>query len=109
MQAAKELALRCATAGLAAGLRIEQFVNRMLQRTDDAAEGAQAFAREAPAALHGKLSMSNLSGRYVIAGIGHTAFGKLPGRDTISMNVEACRNALADAGIDKSAGRRACS
>ncbi|MBI3373083.1 MAG: thiolase family protein [Betaproteobacteria bacterium] len=40
--------------------------------------------------------------RYVVAGIGHTAFGKLPGRDTISLNVEACRNALADAGIDKS-------
>jgi acetyl-CoA acetyltransferase len=43
-----------------------------------------------------------LSGRYVIGGIGHTAFGKLPGRDTVSMNVEACRNALADAGIEKS-------
>ena len=41
--------------------------------------------------------------RMVIAGIGHTAFGRLPGRDTISMNVEACRNALADAGIEKSA------
>lgn len=44
-----------------------------------------------------------LSGRHVIAGIGHTAFGKLPGSDTVSLNVEACRNALADAGIDKSA------
>ena len=44
----------------------------------------------------------SLSGRYVIGGIGHTAFGKLPGRDTVSMNVEACRNALADAGTDKS-------
>ena len=30
-------------------------------------------------------------------------FGKLPGRDTISLNVEACRNALADAGIEKDA------
>jgi len=47
--------------------------------------------------------MSNLSGRHVIAGIGHTAFGKLPGSDTVSLNVEACRNAIADAGIDKSA------
>lgn len=45
----------------------------------------------------------SLSGRYVIAGIGHTAFGKLPGRDTVSLNVEACREALADAGIEKSA------
>ena len=44
----------------------------------------------------------NLRGRHVIAGIGHTAFGKLPGSDTVSLNVEACRNALADAGIDKS-------
>lgn len=43
----------------------------------------------------------SLSGRYVIAGTGHTAFGKLPGRDTISLNVEACRNALDDAGVDK--------
>ncbi|WP_280155369.1 thiolase family protein [Piscinibacter sp. XHJ-5] len=43
-----------------------------------------------------------LSGRYVIGGIGHTAFGKLPGRDTVSMNVEACRNALAEARIEKS-------
>lgn len=39
----------------------------------------------------------------VIAGIGHTAYGRLLGRDTISMNVEACRKALADAGIPKSA------
>ena len=39
----------------------------------------------------------------VIAGIGQTAFGKLPGRSTISLNIEACRNALADAGIEKNA------
>lgn len=39
--------------------------------------------------------------RMVIAGIGHTQFGRLPGRDTISMNVEACRKALDDAGIEK--------
>ena len=44
----------------------------------------------------------SLSGRYVIGGIGHTAFGKLPGSDTISLNVEACRQALADARVDKS-------
>mgnify|MGYP000973175708 CR=1 FL=1 len=41
-----------------------------------------------------------LSGTHVIAGVGHTAFGKL-GRDTVSLNVEACRLALADAQIDK--------
>jgi acetyl-CoA acetyltransferase len=43
-----------------------------------------------------------MQGRYVIAGIGHTKFGRLPDRGTISLNVEACRNALADAGIEKS-------
>ena len=50
-----------------------------------------------------------MRGKYVIAGIGHTQFGRLPGRGTVSMNVEACRNALADAGIEKSVGRCACS
>ncbi len=42
-----------------------------------------------------------MRGNVVIAGIGHTAFGKLPNRSTISMNVEACRNTLADAGVEK--------
>lgn len=42
-----------------------------------------------------------MSGQIVIAGIGHTAFGKLAGRSTISLNVEAIRKALADAGVDK--------
>ena len=44
----------------------------------------------------------NLSGKVVIVGIGHTAFGKHPGRGTVSLNVEAIRKALADAGVDKS-------
>jgi len=44
---------------------------------------------------------SSLSGKVVIAGIGHTAFGKLPGRSTVSLNVEAIRKALADAGVEK--------
>jgi acetyl-CoA acetyltransferase len=43
-----------------------------------------------------------MRGKYVIAGIGHTKFGRLPGRGTVSMNVEACRNALKDAGVEKS-------
>ena len=42
-----------------------------------------------------------LRGRHVIAGVGHTAFGKLPGSDTVTLNVQACRAALADAGIEK--------
>ena len=44
-----------------------------------------------------------MRGRVVIAGVGQTAFGKLPGRSTVSLNIEACRNALADAGIAKDA------
>ncbi|MES2536954.1 MAG: thiolase family protein [Pseudomonadota bacterium] len=43
-----------------------------------------------------------MRGNVVIAGVGQTEFGKLPGRGTLSMNVEAVRKALADAGIDKS-------
>lgn len=42
-----------------------------------------------------------MRGTTVIAGIGHTAYGKLPGRSTTSLNVEASRKAIADAGIDK--------
>lgn len=38
----------------------------------------------------------------MIAGIGQTAFGRLPGRTPISLNVEACRHALADAQLNKS-------
>lgn len=41
-----------------------------------------------------------LRGKYVIAGIGQTAFGKL-GLDTVTLNVQACTAALRDAGIDK--------
>ncbi|MBR1237000.1 thiolase family protein [Bradyrhizobium sp. AUGA SZCCT0182] len=46
---------------------------------------------------------TNLSGKAVIAGIGATRFGALPGRTTISMNVEAIRKALNDTGIEKDA------
>lgn len=42
-----------------------------------------------------------VAGQVVIAGIGATAFGRLPGRDLLSLNVEACRNALEDAGVSK--------
>ena len=44
-----------------------------------------------------------MRGNMVIAGIGHTAFGKLPGRSPVSMLVEATQAALADAGIEKGA------
>jgi acetyl-CoA acetyltransferase len=46
-------------------------------------------------------NLNQMSGKYVIAGIGQTAFGKLPGRSTISLNIEACKNAMIDAGIEK--------
>lgn len=44
VQAAKEIALRSNQQGLAAGLRFEQFVNHILQKTEDATEGKAAFA-----------------------------------------------------------------
>ena len=44
-----------------------------------------------------------MRGNVVIAGIGQTPFGKLPGRSTISLNIEACGLALADAGIARDA------
>ena len=44
-----------------------------------------------------------MRGKYVIAGIGHTAFGRQPNRSTVSLNIEACRKAVADANIDKDA------
>lgn len=48
VQAIKELALRSRNEGLAAGLRFEQFVQKALQGTEDAAEGRQAFADKRP-------------------------------------------------------------
>jgi E-phenylitaconyl-CoA hydratase len=48
VQAAKELALRGRQGGLSAGLRFEQFVNHILQTTEDAAEGKAAFAEKRP-------------------------------------------------------------
>ncbi len=44
-----------------------------------------------------------MRGNVVIVGVGQTAFGKVPGRTTVSLNIEACRNALIDAGIEKDA------
>jgi enoyl-CoA hydratase/carnithine racemase len=53
VQAIKELALRCQSDGLAAGLRFEQFVQKALQSTEDAAEGRQAFADKRPPRFKG--------------------------------------------------------
>lgn len=54
VQAAKELALRSAEMPLAAGLRFEQFVQQQLMRSDDAAEGREAFAAKRPPRYRGK-------------------------------------------------------
>jgi E-phenylitaconyl-CoA hydratase len=54
VQAAKELAVRSKEMDLASGLRMEQFVNRFLQGTQDVAEGRLAFAEKRPARFEGK-------------------------------------------------------
>ena len=41
-----------------------------------------------------------MRGKTVIAGIGHTSYGKHEGRSTVSLNMEACRNAIDDAGVE---------
>lgn len=48
VQATKELVLRGGEVPLSFGLRLEQFVQQQLQRSDDAAEGRQAFADKRP-------------------------------------------------------------
>jgi E-phenylitaconyl-CoA hydratase len=53
VQASKELALRAPELGLTAGLRMEQFVNRVLLGSSDAKEGAQAFVEKRPARFQG--------------------------------------------------------
>jgi acetyl-CoA acetyltransferase len=42
---------------------------------------------------------SGLSGKYAIVGAGETPVGKLPGRSTLSLHLEAIKNALDDAGL----------
>lgn len=42
-----------------------------------------------------------MRGKAVIAGVGHTTYGKHLGRDRIDLIVEAVRNAITDAGIEK--------
>jgi len=54
LQAAKELAIRSRDVDLATGLRIEQLVGNLLRQTEDAKEGAKAFAEKRPAAFEGR-------------------------------------------------------
>jgi 3-oxoacyl-[acyl-carrier-protein] synthase III len=42
-----------------------------------------------------------LSGKYAIVGVGYTAQGAVPGRTSLGFYLEACANAIADAGLQK--------
>ena len=53
VMAAKELALRVPEMSQAAGLRMEQFFNKVLMATDDSKEGAAAFAEKRPSRFKG--------------------------------------------------------
>ncbi len=46
--------------------------------------------------------MLEINGKYCVAGVGHTAYGRLPGRTAVNLTVEAIRNAIDDCGIAKS-------
>lgn len=48
------------------------------------------------------MSLDHLKNRFAIVGVGYTPQGKVPNRTAISFHVEAIRNALTDAGIEKS-------
>jgi E-phenylitaconyl-CoA hydratase len=54
VQAAKELAVRSRDVDLATGLRLEQFLLRVLQGSDDVREGTTAFAEKRPPAFTGR-------------------------------------------------------
>jgi len=41
----------------------------------------------------------SLRNKYAIVGIGHTPQGRVPGRTALSFHLEACANAIADAGL----------
>lgn len=54
VQSAKELALRSRDVDLATGLRMEQMMLRLLQTSEDVAEGTSAFAEKRPAEFKGR-------------------------------------------------------
>lgn len=47
------------------------------------------------------MSLEHLKNRFAIVGVGYTPQGKIPGRTAVSFHVEAIRNAMEDAGIEK--------
>ena len=44
---------------------------------------------------------TSLKGKYAIVGIGYTPQGRVPGRTALSFYVEACANAIEDAGLTR--------
>ena len=54
VQASKELALQGQSQALTPGLRMEQFVNRILSQSDDSSEGRAAFAERRPPDFKGQ-------------------------------------------------------
>ena len=47
------------------------------------------------------MRLRDLKERYAIVGVGYTPQGKVPGRTALSFHLEACANAIADAGLKK--------
>lgn len=48
------------------------------------------------------MNLEHLKNKIAIVGVGYTPQGKIPGRTAVSFHIEAIRNAMADAGIEKS-------
>ncbi len=42
-----------------------------------------------------------LKDKYAIVGVGYTPHGRVPGRTALSFHIEACVNAIKDAGLKK--------
>lgn len=47
------------------------------------------------------LGWSKIKDKYAIVGVGYTPQGKIPGRSALSFHLEACANAIQDAGLTK--------
>jgi acetyl-CoA acetyltransferase len=45
--------------------------------------------------------LTRLRDKYAIVGVGYTPQGMVPGRTSLSFHIEACVNAMRDAGLEK--------